>query len=111
MQNARVLTFHIDPETRPELDAALAEATRHLAECPGFGGLLCLAHDGTRQQIVVITLWDGEGMAATAAEHERTRQHIAATTDLGVTSRTDSVVMLVPGRVDPAEVVQHLMAR
>jgi len=99
MDKARILTFHIDPHEHDELTAELAVAAERLARCPGFGGLICLEHNGTRQQITVITLWDEAGMAATAGEHELARQRIAATTDLGVTSRTDSVVSFVPGQL------------
>ena len=56
MTNARVLTFHIDPGSEEELVQALDEEAAKLAQCPGFGGLLCLNQDGHREQIVVISL-------------------------------------------------------
>lgn len=96
MTNARVLTFHIAPESEADLVRALDVEAAKLAQCPGFGGLLCLKQDGHREHIMVISLWDDEGIATTAAAHERTRQHIAATTDLGVTSQQHKVLRLIP---------------
>ena len=50
-----------------------------------------------RHQIVVITLWDGEGLEDTEAESEIARQRVAATTDLAVSSVCYEVLRLVPG--------------
>ncbi len=67
---------------------------------PGLpGGLVCLEHDGPRHEIVVLTLWEGDGLQATQDVSERGRRQIADTTDLGVSSKCYDVLRLVPGPV------------
>jgi len=92
MTNARVLTFHIDDAAEDDLVEALDEEAARLSQCHGFGGLLCLKQRGVRDHIMVITLWDDEGLAATQLDHERSKKHIASTTDLGVMSQTHEVL-------------------
>jgi len=94
---ARVLTFHIDSDELVGLSEALDGVTDMFAHLLDFRGLLCLAHDGVRKEIVVITLWDGEGLEATQDGSERARRRIASTTDLGVSSKRYEVLRLVPG--------------
>lgn len=100
MTRARVLTFHIDADELPGLTAALDCVGDQFAQHPDFRGLLCLEHDSLRNEIVVITLWDGEGLEATQAVSEQGREQIAATSDLGVSSRCYNVLRLVSGSVE-----------
>ena len=94
---ARVLTFHIDADDLPGLTEALDGVEEMFADQADFVGLLCLEHDSTRNEIMVITLWDGEGLEATQDGSEVARQRIAATTDLGVSSKCYDVLRLVRG--------------
>lgn len=77
------------------------------ASHPDFRGLLCLQHDSIRNEIMVITLWDGDGLEETQDVSEIGRKRIAATTDLGVSSKAYNVLRLVPGSIEGvlAEVV------
>ncbi len=97
MTRARVLTFHVDDHHLPSLTDALDVAAERFAEHPEFRGLLCLDHDSVRNEIMVITLWDGEGLEATEAEHVDAQQQIAAAVDLGVSTKCYDVVRFVPG--------------
>ena len=97
MMYARVLTFHTDIDHMPAVITALDEALARFRRTPGFKGLLCLEHDGFREQVVIITLWDATGLAATAGEAEEARELIADATDIGVTSRSYEVLGFVPG--------------
>jgi len=87
------MTFHVNRDKMPTLLEALDEATDRFASTPGFGGFLCLEHDGARQQVTVISLWDTEKMDAVATEEAR--KLIRRATDLGVISRTDKVLRFV----------------
>jgi hypothetical protein len=49
--------------------------------------------------MIVITMWDGEGLAETQAESELAQQEIAAITGLGVSNTSYDVLRLVPGSV------------
>lgn len=97
MTQARVLTFHVHAHDLPKLTDALDVATASFTEHPDFRGLLCLDHDSFRNEIMVISLWDGEGIEDTEAEQARFQQLIAAVVDLGVSSRRYDVVRMVPG--------------
>ena len=97
MTRARVLTFHIDSDELSALSQALDGVADMFAHHLDFRGLVCLVHDGFRKEIMVITLWDGEGLEATQEGSEIARQRIASTTDLGVSSRFYEVLRLVPG--------------
>ena len=68
------------------------DAIERLATYPGFGGMLGMVDDGQRPQVLMISLWDAEGLKATAEEAEEARRRIAETADTGVTSRTLSVL-------------------
>jgi len=94
---ARVLTFHVDGEHLAGLSEALDVAADKLAEHPDFRGLLCLKHESDRHQIIVISLWDGQGLEDTAAESESSRQLIAAAVDMGVSSKSYEVLSFDPG--------------
>jgi len=61
MSRARVHTFHIDSNEVLGLTEALDGVADMFAHRSDFRGLLCLTHDSVRKEIVVITLWDGEG--------------------------------------------------
>lgn len=97
MTKARVLTFHIDTDELPGLTRALDDVAEIYGHNKDFRGLVCLEHDSARHQIVVITLWDGEGLEDTEAESEIGRERVAATTDLAVSSVCYEVLRLVPG--------------
>ena len=87
------MTFHVDKDHMPMFLEALDEATDRFVTYPGFGGFLCLEHDGARQQVTVISLWDAEKMDTTATEEAR--HLIRRATDLGVISRTDNVLRFI----------------
>ena len=97
MTRARVLSFHIDGDEHPGLVEALDGVAEMFADRSDFRGLLCLEHDSARNEIMVITLWDGEGLDDTQNGSEVARQRIAATTDLGVSSKCYEVLRMVPG--------------
>jgi len=92
---AVVQTFHVDRRHMDELVAALDEAAERFSL--GFGGLICLERDGLRQEVTVIVMWEDVAMEAFAREVAEAHRHIAATTDLGVLSRTHQVRRYVPG--------------
>lgn len=94
---ARVLTFHVDAYELPGLTEAIDDISQQFERRSDFRGLVCLEHDGIRNEIIVITMWDGEGLESTEAESEDARHRIAATTDLGVTSKHYDVLRLIPG--------------
>jgi len=105
--HARVLTFHADANSMPQVVAALDASLRGYAREPGFKGLLCLERDGLRDQVMIITLWDAHGAQATAHKAEDVRELIAAAADMGVTSRAFEVLGFIPGPSTVDEVVLH----
>jgi hypothetical protein len=94
---ARVLTFHVDQHHLPALTEALDVAADRFALHPDFRGLLCLDHDSVRNEIMVITFWDGDGLENTEDEHTHAQRQIAAAVDLGVSTKCYDVVRFVPG--------------
>jgi hypothetical protein len=103
MTTARVMTFHVDKSQMPTLLAALDLAVERFTTYPGFGGFLCLEHDGARQQVTVISLWNTEQMDPAATEEAR--ELIRVATDLGVTNRTDNVLRFVSDATSAPEPV------
>jgi len=97
MTRARVLTFHVDRDELSGLAEALDSVTEQFARYPGFRGLVCLQHDSARSEIMIVTLWDGGGLEETQEVSDLGRERIAATTDLGVSSKCYDVLRLVPG--------------
>jgi len=97
MTRARVLSFHIDSDELVGLSEALDGVAAMFADQSDFRGLVCLTRDSVRKEIMVITLWDGEGLEATQEGSDEARRRIASTTDLGVSSRSYEVLRLVPG--------------
>jgi hypothetical protein len=97
MTKARVLSFHVDADELPGLTEALDGVAETLALNSDFVGLVCLEHDNVRNEIMVITLWDGDGLEDSVGDAERARHRIAATTDLGVSSKCYDVLRLVRG--------------
>ncbi len=97
MTQARVLTFHVDDDGMPGLADALDGVAELFSRNPEFRGLVCLDHDAARHEIIVMTLWDGDGLKKTQGDSEAGRRRIAATTDLGVSSRSYEVLRLFPG--------------
>jgi hypothetical protein len=97
MTRARVLSFHIDEADLPGLTKALDGVSEMFAHHEDFRGLVCLEHEGPRNEIVVMTFWDGTGLDDTQADSEVARQRIAATTDLGVSSKSYVVLRMVSG--------------
>lgn len=76
---------------------ALHLVSEHFAHEPNFRGLVCLEQrKGVRNEIVVLTLWDGDGLEETKEQSELARQRIAATTDLSVSMQRYEVLRLVP---------------
>lgn len=67
-----------------------------------------MAGDATRNEVIVITLWDGDGLEATEAVSEAGRKRIAATTDLGVCSKHYDVLRLFSGATTPVTVLEAL---
>jgi len=94
---ARVFTFHADSHQLPGITKALDGVAERVAKHPDFRGLVCLEHDNVRNEVIVITLWDGQGLDDTAAEAEVSRRQIADAVDLGVSNKCYDVVRLVPG--------------
>jgi len=94
---ARVLTFHVDDEHLPLVRDALDVAMVRWREQGGFQGLLCMEHDGLREQVMLITLWDTRGLATTAHQAEEARELISDATDAGVSSCTYEILGFVPG--------------
>jgi len=95
---ARAFTFHADSRQLPGITKALDRVAERVAKHPDFRGLVCLEHDDdVRNEVIVITLWDGQGLDDTAAEAEASRRQIADAIDLGVSSRCYEVLRLVPG--------------
>ncbi|MGA2521580.1 MAG: hypothetical protein ABSG81_12280 [Acidimicrobiales bacterium] len=90
--SARVLRFHVDADQMTDVAAAMDAAAGDFAALPGFGGLLGLVDDSPRPQVLMISLWDAQGLRATAAEGEEARRRIAEIADTGVTSRVLSVL-------------------
>ena len=97
MTRARVLTFHVDTSELWGLTAALDGVRERFAQNPNFRGLVCLEHDSVRHQVLVITLWDGDGLEETEAESQRAQSQIAATSDLAVNCTYYEVLRLFPG--------------
>jgi hypothetical protein len=108
MTRARVLTFHVDDDELFGLTEAIDAVTEEFASLPDFRGLLCLERDGARDEVIVVTLWDGDGLDATEAVSEAGRRRIAATTDLGVCSKRYEVLRLVSGLTMLETVVEPL---
>ncbi|MGD0379528.1 MAG: hypothetical protein ABSC30_06035 [Acidimicrobiales bacterium] len=96
---ARVQTFHLDGQNMPKLVDALDVAADEVRLLPGFGGLLCLEdqYSGRWHLVTVITLWNAEGLAASASQAEEARRLIAQASDLGVTSHERNVVRFALG--------------
>ena len=90
--NARVLTFHVDANRMTDVVEAMDDAIARSASSPGFVGMLGLVDDSDRPQVLMISLWDAQGLTASASDSEETRRHIAETADTGVTTRTLSVL-------------------
>jgi len=108
--SARVLTFHIDEDERLGLSDALDGVAQMFVGHSDFRGLLCLEHDSTRSEIIVITLWDGQGIHDTQEDSELARRRIAATTDLGVSSKCYHVLRMVPGSAALEDVLAEALS-
>ena len=91
---ARVMTFHVDPDDMPAVMQALDAARERFEHDDSFKGMLCLEEDGLRNQLVIVTLWEGAGLDASADEAEEAKTRIASATDTGVTSRTYDVLRI-----------------
>jgi len=97
MVYARVLTFHVEADHMPTVIEALQGALDRWRDHSGFRGLLCLEHDGLREEVMIIALWDASCLAETARQAEEARELIADATDAGVASRAYEVLGFVPG--------------
>jgi len=107
---ARVLSFHVDEDDLPGITAAIDGVADQFRSHPDFRGLVCLERESTRNEVIVITLWDGQGLEATEAESEEARHRIAATTDLGVSSKCYDVLRLVSGSAEPEILIVEAVA-
>ena len=105
-----MLTFHVDNDGIAGLSDALDGVAEIFSRNPEFRGLVCLDHDGPRHEIMVMTLWDGDGLENTQGDSEQGRQRIAATTDLGVSSRSYDVLRLIPGPASLERVLAENLA-
>ena len=93
---ARVSTFHVEHDHMPSVIEALNQSLTQLDHNPGYKGLLCLEHDGVRNQLIIITLWGTADLAATAHRAEDALALIFDATDTGVTSWAYEVLALLP---------------
>ena len=98
MLYARVSTFHVEQRHLPSVIESLNVSLEKLNVSPGYKGLLCLEHDGVRNQVLIITLWDAEGLASSAKEDGDAMALISDVTDSGVSSRAYEVLGFVPSR-------------
>ena len=99
MTRARAFAFHADSRQLPGITKSLDRVAERVAKHPDFRGLVCLEHDDdVRNEVIVITLWDGQGLDDTAAEAEASRRQIADAIDLGVSSRCYEVLRWSLGR-------------
>jgi heme-degrading monooxygenase HmoA len=96
MLYARVLTFHVEQDHMSSVIVALNSSLAKLNDSPGYKGLLCLEHDGVRNQILIITLWDSEGLASSAQEAQEAMALISDVSDSGVSIRAYEVLGLIP---------------
>jgi hypothetical protein len=94
--HARVITFHVDSERVEEMKDSMNKALMRFQRHPDFRGLVCLERGEDRHEVVAITLWAGSGLEETEHDAERTRKRIAATTDLGVSTKTYNVFGTTP---------------
>ena len=94
MTRARVLSFHMDDNNRPGLVQALDGVAEMFAHQSDFRGLVCLEQDGARNEVLVMTFWEGTGLEDSQAGSEVARQQIASTTDLGVSSKSYDVLRM-----------------
>jgi len=92
-----MFTFHLDSSGLPRLLGVLDDVAAQLAGHPDFRGFVCLDHDSLRHQIIVISLWDGDGLEETNEVFVRATQQIAGCVELGMNSREYEILRLVPG--------------
>ena len=92
MQYARIFTFHVGSRDLDAMNKAMDATANRLARHEGFRGLTCFERVGQGHEIIVISMWEGDGFEETEAEAERTRRKIAETSDLGV--RTENYRVL-----------------
>lgn len=93
---ARVSTLHVEQDHMPSVIEALNHSFAKLDHSPGYKGLLCLQHDGVRNQMIIITLWESADAAATAHRAEEALAMISDATDTGVASRAYEVLAFIP---------------
>jgi hypothetical protein len=75
---------------------ALNASVARLNQSPGYKGLLCLEHDGVRNQILIITLWDAVGLASSAQAAGDAMALISDVTHSGVSNQAYEVLGFVP---------------
>ena len=110
MLRSRVLTFHVEATHVRQVVDALDRVRERLEKNPDFRGLVCLEGQGKRHQVMVLTLWDGDGLDEMRDEDEQARLQIAETCDLGVRSEEYDVLRHFTGgtvstRITPYRVV------
>src|ERR1700692_1236992 len=94
-----MLTFHLQHLGLPSLMEALDAGAAHLAGHPDFRGFVCLDHDSLRHQIIIVSLWDGDGLEDTEEAFAVATRQIAACVELGMNRTEYEVLRLVPGTV------------
>ena len=99
MLRARVLTFHTESEQIGDVVQALDAVGERVAGNPDFRGLICLDHTNQRHELVVITMWDGNGPEETGSDDDDARRQIAEICDLGVRSQEYEVLRHFPASV------------
>lgn len=93
---ARVATLHVEQEHMTSAIEALNASVARLNQSPGYKGLLCLEHDGVRNQILIITLWDAVGLASSAQAAGDAMALISDVTHSGVSNQAYEVLGFVP---------------
>jgi len=99
MLRARVLTFHTESQQIGDVVQALDSVGARVTSNPDFRGLICLEHTNNRHELVVITMWDGNGPEEPSSDDDDARQQIAEICDLGVRSQEYVVLRHIPAAV------------
>jgi len=105
-----MLTFHVESHHLPRLIEAVGALGEKMSRRPDFRGFVCLDHDSIRHEIIVMSLWDGEGLEDTRGAFEKARDQIAKSIDLGMRSSEYDVLCFVPGDMPSGRVVVPVLA-
>jgi hypothetical protein len=97
---ARIHTFHVDSYQISEITRGVDNALGRFWGHRDFRGLLILERGDSRHEMVAITLWADNGIEDTEMEAEASRQQIASTADVGVSTKSYNVVRFAPKSAD-----------